>query len=177
MKHETLLTYFDSGWKALSPMIQSLWLPSQPAPVLPRSVRVKSYRDVTEWRNYTDHHYRAIDADLFLGSFFNSLRERVDNSAWASWIDFPLEGIPELKWDCDEAVEYLAANMERTESLLGVGKPPETHRIRRSKNVEEKSELAEKLLYNYMEKIKAAAWEDLKARIEEEGEAALRLLL
>ena len=67
--------------------------------------------------------------------------------------------------------------MERAESLLGVGKPPESHRIRRSKSLTEKSELAEKLLYNYMEKIKAAAWKDLKARIEEEGEAALRLLL
>ena len=177
MKHETLLTYFDSGWKALSPMIQSLWLPSPPPQVLPRSVRVKSRRDITEWRNYTDHRYRAIDADSFVESFFNSLRDGVDNSAWASWIDFPLDGIRELKWDCGEAVEYLAANMEHTESLLGVGKPPESHRIRRSKNVTEKRELAEKLLYNYMEKMKAVAWEDLKAGIEEEGEAALRLLL
>jgi len=110
-------------------------------------------------------------------SFLNSVRDEVDDSAWASWVDFPLKGIRELKWDCGEAVEYLAANMEGAESLLGVGKPPENHRIRRSKNLDEKRELAEKLLYNYMEKIKAAAWEDLKSRIEEEGDAALRLLL
>jgi len=158
-------------------MIQSLWLPSQPAPVLPRSVRVKSYRDITEWRSYTDHCYRANDADSFVESFPNSIRDGVENSAWVSWIDFPVDDIRELKWDCGEAVEYLADNMERAESLLGVGKPPESHRIRRSKSLTEKSELAEKLLYNYMEKIKAAAWENLKATIEEEGEAALRLLL
>jgi hypothetical protein len=158
-------------------MIQSLWLPSQPAPVLPRSVRVKSKHDITEWKNYTSHRYRrVIDADSFMESL-DSLWDGIDYSVWASWIDFPLDGIPELKWDLDAAVEYLATNMERTESLLGVGKPPESHCIRRSKNLDEKSELAEKLLYNYMEKIKAAAWEDLKARVEGEGEAALRLLL
>jgi hypothetical protein len=168
MKHETLLTYFDSGWKALSPVIQSLWLPSGPAPVLPRSVRVKSEGEIKEWNH---------ESILSLVRGIDRTMDRVDHRVWTSWIDFPLDGIPELKWDCGEAVEYLTANMERTESFLGAGKPTESHRIRRSKNLNEKSELSEKLLYNYMEKIKAVAWEDLKARIEEEGEAALRLLL
>jgi hypothetical protein len=170
MKHETLLTYFDSGWEALSPTMQSPWLPHKPAPVLPRSVRVKSKGHITELKHYEDDD-GAWDDNI------SEAESYVDDSEWTSWIDFPLDDIPELTWDPWEAVEYLADNMEHGASVLGLETPPENYRIRRSISLAKKRNLAEKLLHNYMQKIKSAAWEDLKARIEEEGEAAWRLLL
>ena len=171
-KHEDLLTYFDSGWEALSSTLKSHWIlgsitadPQVPADLRHGDRRREAFHLIQKLTrvNLSDLRPEATDA-LFSG--------RPLQYTWTSWTDFVvMSKFPPTGWDFAEAVEELTKKMPtHAGGILGLPEPPQHHGVGRSADVEYKRMLAEKLVKRYLDKVNLEAWERLMARIEDEGD-------
>jgi hypothetical protein len=172
-KHEDLLTYFDSGWEALSSTLKSHWIlgsiiadPQLPADRLrDGDHRREAFHLIQKLArvNLSETRSEATD-QLFSG--------RPLQYTWTSWTDFVvMSKFPPTGWDFAGAVEELTMKMPtHAGGILGLPEPPQHHGMGRSADVEYKRMLAEKLVKRYLDKVNLEAWQRLMARIEDEGD-------